>query len=110
MSGISGEHIRHLAELAHLRLTAAETERLRAELAGVLGHIDALAELDAGTGDGDSGADAGAAAAAMADRGRDDEPDADPLARGPAALAPGWQDGLFVVPRVTPPDEGEEAG
>ncbi len=109
MTGVSREHIRHLAELAHLRLTEAEEERLRAELAGILAHIDALAELEAGIGDED--ADAGRPAdATTADRGRDDEPDADPLARGPAALAPGWQDGLFVVPRVTPLGGGEGAG
>ena len=43
---ISRDAVRHVARLARLRLEAAETERMTAELARILEHIDKIAELD----------------------------------------------------------------
>jgi aspartyl-tRNA(Asn)/glutamyl-tRNA(Gln) amidotransferase subunit C len=43
---ISRDDVRHVARLARLRLEAAETERMTAELARILEHIDKIAELD----------------------------------------------------------------
>ncbi len=43
---ISEAEVRYVAGLANLRLTDAETARLRADLDGILEHIDKLNELD----------------------------------------------------------------
>ncbi|NIP80864.1 MAG: Asp-tRNA(Asn)/Glu-tRNA(Gln) amidotransferase GatCAB subunit C, partial [Gemmatimonadetes bacterium] len=83
-------HLQHLAALARLRLTEDEAARLRDELGDILGHIDALAEVEAG---GDEVVQGRLAH-------RDDEPDGDPLLRPPAAFAPEWTDGFFTVPRL----------
>ena len=38
--------VEHVADLARLGLSAAEKERLRDQLSSILGHIEALGELD----------------------------------------------------------------
>ncbi len=38
--------VRHVARLARLGLAAGEAERLRGELASILGHVSAIAALD----------------------------------------------------------------
>jgi aspartyl-tRNA(Asn)/glutamyl-tRNA(Gln) amidotransferase subunit C len=43
---IDRETVLHVALLARLELSEAEVERMTAELAGVLGHIETIAELD----------------------------------------------------------------
>jgi aspartyl-tRNA(Asn)/glutamyl-tRNA(Gln) amidotransferase subunit C len=40
------EAVRHVAELAHLRFSPEELERLRGELEGILTHINQLQEVD----------------------------------------------------------------
>lgn len=42
----SAEQVRHLASLVRIELTPAEVEEFRTELASILSHIDALAEID----------------------------------------------------------------
>ncbi len=42
----SSQQVRHLASLVRIELTEAEVEEFRSELAGILAHIDALAEID----------------------------------------------------------------
>lgn len=43
---ISADEVRHVARLARLELSDAETERMASELAGVLDHIARIGELD----------------------------------------------------------------
>jgi aspartyl-tRNA(Asn)/glutamyl-tRNA(Gln) amidotransferase subunit C len=43
---IDREQVLHIARLARLRLSDEEVERMSAELSGILGHVEALAELD----------------------------------------------------------------
>jgi aspartyl-tRNA(Asn)/glutamyl-tRNA(Gln) amidotransferase subunit C len=43
---IDREQVRHVARLARLELSEEEVDRMAAELAGVLEHIERIAELD----------------------------------------------------------------
>jgi len=43
---ITEAEVRHVADLANLRLTDGEAQKLRADLNGILEHIDKLSELD----------------------------------------------------------------
>ena len=42
----TSEQVRHLASLVRIELTDSEVEEFRSELASILSHIDALAEID----------------------------------------------------------------
>ena len=42
----TSEQVRHLASLVRIELTDSEVEEFRGELASILSHIDALAEID----------------------------------------------------------------
>ena len=44
--GLTPEEVDHVARLARLELSAAEKERMRRELDGILGYIDKLSGLD----------------------------------------------------------------
>ena len=46
---ITEEEVRYVADLANLRLTDAETARMRNELDAILTHMDKLNELDTST-------------------------------------------------------------
>lgn len=46
MEKISRETVEYIAALAHLRLTADETERMARDLGDILGYMDQLNELD----------------------------------------------------------------
>jgi aspartyl-tRNA(Asn)/glutamyl-tRNA(Gln) amidotransferase subunit C len=46
---IDQDDVRHVARLARLRLEPDETERMTAELAKILDHIDKIGELDLAT-------------------------------------------------------------
>ncbi|MFN7922839.1 MAG: Asp-tRNA(Asn)/Glu-tRNA(Gln) amidotransferase subunit GatC [Bryobacteraceae bacterium] len=43
---ITEEQVRYVADLANLRLSAAEVERMAREMDSILSHIDKLSELD----------------------------------------------------------------
>jgi len=43
---IDRDQVLHVAKLARLRLTEEELETMSAELSGILGHVDRIAELD----------------------------------------------------------------
>jgi aspartyl-tRNA(Asn)/glutamyl-tRNA(Gln) amidotransferase subunit C len=46
---VSEEQVRHVAKLAHLVFTPAETESLRRDLSSILGYVAKLDELDTST-------------------------------------------------------------
>jgi aspartyl-tRNA(Asn)/glutamyl-tRNA(Gln) amidotransferase subunit C len=91
---VSPKEIARLASLAQLPLSGGEAAALRADLDAILAHVstlDALAHRSvppfAGTGP---------ACAPL----RDDDGLPDPMLLSPDALAPDWEDGFFVVPRL----------
>jgi aspartyl-tRNA(Asn)/glutamyl-tRNA(Gln) amidotransferase subunit C len=43
---IDRDQVLHVAKLARLRLSEEELETMAAELSGILGHVDRIAELD----------------------------------------------------------------
>jgi aspartyl-tRNA(Asn)/glutamyl-tRNA(Gln) amidotransferase subunit C len=45
---ITEDEVRYVADLAHLRLTGEEIQRMRAEMDQILAHMDKLSELDTG--------------------------------------------------------------
>ena len=105
MSEIDREQVRHVARLARLQLSEEEVDRLSDELERVLSRFRELeeAEVDGtghGTGEEPAGASPGVEPETDGSGLRPDEPDADPLARGPGELAPEWKDGFFLVPRL----------
>lgn len=99
MTRVSRDDVRRVAELARLGLSDERLDALAAELSGILAHMEALgAALDAH-------APEESPVSSTVTR-----PDAGPsvsLARAPAAFAPAFADGFFLVPRVASHGEGE---
>jgi aspartyl-tRNA(Asn)/glutamyl-tRNA(Gln) amidotransferase subunit C len=91
---VTSADVLHVAALARLRLSAAEVEKLTAQLNDILAHVTELAE--AGTG----GIEPEPATTWPARLRADDQP-ADTLALPPAELAPAWAAGFFTVPRLS---------
>ncbi|MCU0619904.1 MAG: aspartyl/glutamyl-tRNA amidotransferase subunit C [Gemmatimonadales bacterium] len=92
MTQIGREEVLHVARLAALEVPEAELPALVEQLRRIVAMVDQLAEADT------SGAPAflaGPAAVAL----RPDHLAPEPLARPPAAFAPGFTDGFFAVPR-----------
>ena len=91
---ISKDDVRHVARLARVRLEPAETDRMTAELAKILEHIDKLSELDL------SGVAPTAHVLAVTDVMRPDKPRPG-LSRDEALRnAPAVTDDCFRVPRM----------
>jgi aspartyl-tRNA(Asn)/glutamyl-tRNA(Gln) amidotransferase subunit C len=94
---ISEQDVRQVAELADLKLSDAEVSRLRAELDGILAHVDKLSEVDT------AGVEPMAQVLFSTGAGttlRDDEP-VPPLGNQAAlANAPQPGAGYFKVPKV----------
>ena len=91
---ISRDDVSHVARLARLRLEAAEADRVTAELARILDHIDKIGELDL------AGVEPTAHVLAVADVVRPDKPRPS-LSRDDALRnAPAVSDDCFRVPRM----------
>ena len=90
---ITPEEVRRVAALARLRLDEAEVAAMAGELGAILEQVRVLGRAD--------GTDAVPGAAE--DRAwplRANAYGADLLHRTPDMIAPAWQDGFFVVPRL----------
>jgi hypothetical protein len=74
-----------MAELAQLRLTAAELDAVAAYIEAAIARMPSLVTDD------------DAALSVPVPRLRPDESGADPLLEPPAVLAPAWRDGFFMV-------------
>jgi aspartyl-tRNA(Asn)/glutamyl-tRNA(Gln) amidotransferase subunit C len=98
---ITPEEVRRIAALARLRLDDAEAVAMAGELGSILEQVRVLGRADGG--DAVPGAAEERAAPLRADA-----YGADLLHRSPDMLAPAWEDGFFVVPRLpaTDPDAG----
>ena len=102
---VQNEDVRRIAELARLRLGPDEIARFTDQLNSILGHMDALKEIDAEAAQAEAaaGPEAGAPLRSEAVR-----PDA--LHRTPADIATDWRHGFFVVPRLAAQDRLAEGG
>ena len=93
---ISKDDVRHVARLARLRLEAGDADRMTAELAKILEHIDKLGELDL------AAVEPTAHVLAVTDVLRPDKPRPS-LPRDEALRnAPAVGDDCFRVPRMQP--------
>ncbi len=101
---VGREEVRRIAALARLRPDEAMTDRLTAELNGILEHIRTLDEADV------SSVDEPVRLPDEPVRFRDPSLAPDALAGGaPGSVAPGWRDGFFTVPRL-PALDGNPGG
>ncbi|HYW31982.1 MAG TPA: Asp-tRNA(Asn)/Glu-tRNA(Gln) amidotransferase subunit GatC [Gemmatimonas sp.] len=100
---MSEQDVRHIAALARLELDDARTETLVRELNGILAHMDVLQAVDMTIEDSDKALDADTALDAQADAVllRADIASPLPLAAERASFAPNYEDGFFLVPRLS---------
>ena len=92
---IGPEEVRRVAALAELAVDDADLATLTAQMDRIVAYV---AQLDAAPDEGNLPPFvAGPAEVAW----RDDTVRPDPLALPPAALAPAFRDGFFVVPRLS---------
>ena len=96
---VTAKDVAHIAKLAELAVDPDELAALTEQLDRIVGFVAQLAEL---------GGEAGAPYVAGPDRTplREDVVERADLARPPAALAPEFVDGFFVVPRLGTMEEG----
>ena len=102
---VQKDDVRRIAELARLRLEDDEVARFTGQLNSILGHMDALADLDdeAAAAEAAAGPEAGAPL-------RSEAVKPDTLHRTPAEIATHWRQGFFVVPRLAAQDRLAEGG
>jgi aspartyl-tRNA(Asn)/glutamyl-tRNA(Gln) amidotransferase subunit C len=91
---IGRDDVLHVAKLAELAVSEADLPRLVAQLGEIVDYVARLDEVPAGEHA------APYLAGPDAVRLRPDAVDPVPLARPPAAIAPEFVDGFFVVPRM----------
>jgi aspartyl-tRNA(Asn)/glutamyl-tRNA(Gln) amidotransferase subunit C len=91
---ISREDVEHVARLARLALSDAESERMREQLSGILAYIDTLRALDT------AGVEPTSHAVPLVNVMRDDEPRACLSQDEALANAPDRSDVFFRVPRI----------
>ena len=87
--------VQHIARLAELAVSDEEAHALAGQLERIVTFVEQLGELD--IADGPTGLSVvGPKRTPL----RDDVVAPIPMARGPEAMAPAMQDGLFLVPRL----------
>ena len=89
---ITPDDLTRIARLAELEVASADRERLAAQLDGIVGYVGQLADLAT-----DLPTPGSAPTGAVL---REDRVDRIPLAFGVETLAPEYQDGFFLVPRL----------
>lgn len=99
---VGREAVMEAVRLARLDLATEELDRLVAQVAGILDHIETLEAVALG----DAAPLGGIAESDAPLRGDTHDPDA--LATPPAALAPEWVDGFFALPRLAALDTQRE--
>jgi aspartyl-tRNA(Asn)/glutamyl-tRNA(Gln) amidotransferase subunit C len=96
------DDVRHVATLARLGLTDARVAALVHEMNTILGHMDALSNVDTSGIEGVAGIGAGGLPV------RADSGPPIPLARSLDGFAPSVRDGFLLVPRLSTHDTTEE--
>lgn len=92
---IGADEVRHVARLAELAVAEADLPLLATQLEGIVEFVAQLREVEVP-------ADVGSVAVGPERLAlRADLVDPIPMAHEPAAMAPAFVDGLFVVPRLT---------
>ena len=91
--------VRHVAHLAEIAVPDADLERLAAQLQQIVAFVDQLSELKLDAGDA---LELGPPATLL----RADIVAPIPMSRAPAEMAPAFQDGFYVVPRLGGLDAG----
>ena len=94
MPVISPAEVLHVASLAKLRLDDDEIQTMSTQLTSILDHMDALRAVDV------AGVEPFSVTRDTAAPLREASVTPDPLEASPATIAPRWEDGYFVVPRV----------
>jgi aspartyl-tRNA(Asn)/glutamyl-tRNA(Gln) amidotransferase subunit C len=100
---IEQSELRKIAELARLRLSEGEAERLIRDCEAILNYFEAIREVESEDGATTAGSERTAPL-------REDRADCDPLRSPLSEMAPAWRDGYFVLPRLPAMDvetEGE---
>ncbi|MES2523372.1 MAG: Asp-tRNA(Asn)/Glu-tRNA(Gln) amidotransferase subunit GatC [Gemmatimonadota bacterium] len=92
---VTEQDVRHIASLARLELDDARTSSLVRELNGILAHMDVLQAVDMSAAASDEDAIHGATPL------RPDALSSLPLASERGTFAPNYQDGFFLVPRLS---------
>lgn len=91
---IGADDVRHVARLAELAVADADVALLAVQLEGIVNFVAQLDEVEL---DGTLGT---VVVGPSAVRLRGDVVDPIPMARGPAEIAPAFQHGFFVVPKL----------
>lgn len=91
---ISIEQVRHVAQLARLKLSAQEEERLQTELSDILAYVDQLNELDT------SAVEPTAQVGETGTPAREDEVTNSPAPEEMLSNAPARQGTFFKVPKI----------
>jgi aspartyl-tRNA(Asn)/glutamyl-tRNA(Gln) amidotransferase subunit C len=91
---ISRQDVEHVARLARLALSEAESERMREQLSGILAYIDTLRALDT------AGVEPTSHAVPLVNVMREDATRASLPPEVALANAPDRSDGFFRVPRI----------
>jgi aspartyl-tRNA(Asn)/glutamyl-tRNA(Gln) amidotransferase subunit C len=98
---ISLDEVRHIAGLARLGLSPERARAIAHELSSILAHMEVLSRVDT------SGVTEAVASGEQGMPLRADEATAPRLARAPEAFAPEFQDGFFLVPRLSTHEDPE---
>ncbi len=100
---VSLDEVERIARLSLLRSDRDEMERLLKDLNTILEHVDSLTKIEVPSDEvGGSSVDGPCV--------RDEEVEPDPLERPAEQIAPEWQDGFFIVPRLPAVDADEGGG
>jgi len=91
---IGREEVLHVARLAELDVPAQDVDGLVEQIGRIVDYVAQLNQVPAG--EHATSFQAGPPEVTL----REDTPSAVPLVRGPAAFAPEFRDGLFLVPRL----------
>ena len=91
---IGADEVRHVAQLAELAVADSDVALLAAQLESIVNYVAQLD--DVAVTDVASAVVVGPARSPL----REDVVDPIPMTRGPAAIAPAFQSGFFVVPRL----------
>lgn len=100
---VTHDDVRHVAALARLAVSEAKLDHVVAELNGILGHMDALSQVDT------SGVDQTVSPSAASTPLRSDSSGPLPLLAPRESFAPVMRDGFFIVPRLSTHEESADS-
>ncbi len=100
---VTHDDVRHVAALARIAVSEAQLDHIVAELNGILGHIDALSQVDT------SAVDRTLSPSAASTPLRGDSSGPLPLLAPRESFAPVMRDGFFIVPRLSTHEESVDS-